>query len=49
MIFVSKILKKIFSKPALLSYTELVDLIELGVIDAPLSAVNGSSIFINLF
>lgn len=48
MSFVSKILKKILSKPALLSYTDLVELIELGVIDAPLSAVNGSSIDLTL-
>ncbi len=41
-------LNSYFRPPALLSYLDLCELVETGVIDAPLSAVNGSSIDITL-
>jgi dCTP deaminase len=41
-------IKNHFQPSGLLSYTELVELVNSGVIDAPLSAVNGSSIDVTL-
>jgi hypothetical protein len=43
-----KRLKNHFNPPALLSYVELVGLVNQGVINAPMSAVNGSSIDLTL-
>ena len=41
-------IRRLFYRPCLLSYDELVKLVHTGVIDAPLSAVNGSSIDVTL-